>query len=237
MSGGTANSPTGRRRGLTRERIIARALEIGDREGLDAVSTRRLAAELGVTSMALYRHVKDKNDLLAGMLEAAMEDVDPTAGILPGTPWQDRVRRFLRNAAEAQLSRPLLVPLQIAFQGPLTPAVVGPIEDLLGILLDAGFSSEDAVWAVRTTMLLLAGLLLLSGSGSGTPMPEAELEAVRRRTELEVLDLPEDRYPVMRRNARLIAEAFLSQWLDQTIDVLVDGLEAKLRAGPGAQRP
>jgi hypothetical protein len=62
----------------------------------------------------------------------------------------------------------------------------------------------------------------------------------RRRSELMLLDLPEDRYPIMRRHARLFAETFVSQgdgWLNQTIDLLVAGLEAKLRASRGDQRP
>lgn len=239
MTDGTpASSRAGYHRGLTRGQIVERALEIGDREGLDAVSVRRLASELGVTSMALYRHVKDKNDLVSAMLDAVMADVDLTVGVLPTMPWQDKVRRLLRNAAEAHTARPVILPLQIAYQGPLTPTIVRPIEDMLSILLEAGFRPEDAVSLARTTTLLLAGLLLLSGQGADTAMPEPELEMLRRRGELMLLELPEDRYPAMRRHARLLAETFVSQgdaWLNQTIDLLVAGLEAKLRASRGDQ--
>jgi TetR/AcrR family tetracycline transcriptional repressor len=221
------------RRGLTRGQIVERALEIGDREGLDAVSVRRLASELGVTSMALYRHVKDKNDLFSAMLEAVSADVDLTVGIVGTMTWQDRVRRLLRNAAEALSARPVILPLQIAYQGPLTPTVVRPLEGLLNILLEAGFSAEDAVSLSRTVMLLLAGLLLLAGPDLGDWMPSEELEVVRRRSELMLLDLSKDEYPVIRQHARLFAEVFVSPgtgWLDQTIDLLVAGLEAKLGA-------
>lgn len=241
MTDGTSAPPPVRhRRGLTREEIVERALQIGDREGLDAVSVRRLASELGVTSMALYRHVKDKNDLFSAMLDAVMADVDLTAGIAPTMPWQDQVRRLLRNGAELLTERPVILPLQIAYQGPLTPNIVSPLEGLLSILLDAGFSSEDAVSLARAITILLAGLLLLSGPGPDASIPEEELEVARRRSELMLLDLPEDRYPVMRRHARLFAETFVSQgdgWLNQTIDLLVAGLEAKLRASRGDQRP
>lgn len=234
----SARPPAGQRRRLTREEIVERALEIGDREGLDAVSLRRIASELGVTSMALYRHVKDKNDLVSAMLEAAMADVDLTAGILPAMAWQDQVRRLLRNAAQAFAARPVILPLQIAYEGPLTPTIVRPLEGMLGILLEAGFSPADAVSLARTVMLLLAGLLLLAGPAPGDWIPEAELEVVRRRSELMLLELPEEHYPVMRRHARLFAATFISLgdgWVNQAIDVLVAGLEAKLRAGRGDQ--
>jgi AcrR family transcriptional regulator len=234
MTDGTSAPPPVRhRRGLTREKVVERALEIGDREGLDAVSVRRVASELGVTSMALYRHVKDKNDLFSAMLNAVMANVDLTAGIAPTMPWQDQVRRLLRNAAEVLTARPVILPLQIAYQGPLTPPIASPLESSVSILLDAGFSPEDAVSLARTITLLLAGLLLLSGQGPGVSMPEAELDVLRRRGELMLLELPEERYPVVRRHARLFAETFISQghaWLNQTIDLLVAGLEAKLRA-------
>ena len=241
MTDGTSAPPGARqRRGLTRGQIVERALEIGDREGLDAVSVRRVAAELGVTSMALYRHVKDKNDLISAMLDAAMADVDLTVGILPTMPWQDQVRRLLHNAAEGHTARPVILPLQIAYQGPLTPAIVRPLESMLSVLLEAGFAAEDAVSLARTTMLLLAGLLLLSGPGPGVSMPEAELELLRRRSELVLLELPKEQYPIMQRHARLFAEAFISVgdgWLNQTIDLIVAGLEARLRASRGEQRP
>ena len=218
---------------------MERALEIGDREGLDAVSVRRVASELGVTSMALYRHVKDKNDLFAAMLEAVMAEVDLNAGIVPAMTWQDQVRRLLRNGAEALTARPVTLPLQIAYQGPLTATLVTPLERSLSILLDAGFAPEEAVSLARTITLLLAGLILLSGPDPGPWAAEAELEVMRRRSELVLLELPEDRYPVMRRYARLFAETFITQgdvWLDQAIELLVAGLEAKLRAGGGDQR-
>lgn len=220
---------------------MEQALEIGNREGLDAVSVRRIASELGVTSMALYRHVKDKNDLFAAMLDAVMADADLTAGIVPRMPWQDQIRRLLRNGADFNIALPVVLPLQIAYEGPLTPTVVRPLEGALGILLDAGFAPEDAVSLARTSTLLLAGLLHLMGPGAGAaPFPEDQLEVGRRRSELVLLELPDDTYPVMRRHARLLAETFVSNsdgWLDQAIDLIVAGLEAKLRATGGDQRP
>src|ERR1700694_465397 len=83
----------GKHRGLTRAAIVTRALKIGETEGLDAVSLRRLASEFGVTPMALYRHVRDKQDLINTMGEFVMEGLDLTVGFRASMRWTDRMRR------------------------------------------------------------------------------------------------------------------------------------------------
>ena len=219
------------RRGLTRDAIVQRALEIGDQEGLEAVSLRRVASDLGVTPMALYRHVRDKNDLYSAMLEAVMADVDLTAGIKPTMPWQQQVRRGLQNAVDFLTARPVTLPLQIAYQGPLTPSIARSLEASLGILLGAGFRPRDAVALARMLPIVLAGLLLLyrvepSGSAS-----QEERDRLRRQAELLLLDLPADAFPIMRRHARLIGETVFpdtNRWLRQAIDLIVAGLDATL---------
>src|SRR5579862_6679002 len=107
----------GKHRGLTRAAIVKRALDIGGREGLDAVSLRRLASEFGVTPMALYRHVRDKQDLVNAMAEAVMEGLDLTVGFRPSMGWTDRVRRALLNFRDQMDERPLALQLQIAYGG------------------------------------------------------------------------------------------------------------------------
>ena len=77
-------------RNLTRQAIVDQALGIGDAEGLEAVSVRRLATELDVTPMALYRHVKDKQDLINAMYEAIVEGFDPDS---PKLRWVERLER------------------------------------------------------------------------------------------------------------------------------------------------
>src|SRR5437867_4246120 len=105
-----------RRRGLTRPAIVKRALELGDAEGLEAVSLRRLATELGVTPMALYRHVKDKQDLVNAMYEAIVEGFDLKADIRPSMKWTNQLRRSLMNMI-ALHERPVALPLAIAYSG------------------------------------------------------------------------------------------------------------------------
>jgi AcrR family transcriptional regulator len=131
------------RPGLSREAVVARALEIGTAEGLDAVSLRRLAQELGVTPMALYRHVRDKQDLINAMTEVVLDGIDTTAGLRPDMTWTERMRLAIENYKNQIDERPLALPLSIAYSGGDS---IGPrgfwrmLEDLLAILVLAQLS-------------------------------------------------------------------------------------------------
>ena len=76
---------------LTREVLTAAALHIADAEGLEALSMRRLGAELGVDPMAAYRHLPNKKALLAGVVEAVLAGADVETD--PAAPWQGHSRR------------------------------------------------------------------------------------------------------------------------------------------------
>src|SRR5918995_7072032 len=105
------------RRGLTPDRVVDAALEVADADGIEATSLRRLAATLGVTPMAIYRHVRNKSHLLDLMAERLLEQIDVAAD--EATTWQDRLLRLLGSyqavaaahpAAPFLLSRPFVSP-------------------------------------------------------------------------------------------------------------------------------
>src|SRR5215468_7517943 len=107
----SSQAQVGGRPVLSRAVVVARALEIGTAEGLEAVSLRRVAQELGVTPMALYRHVRDKQDLVNAMTEAVLEDLDIMAGIRPSMRWTEQMRRGLMNLRDQMVARPVALPL------------------------------------------------------------------------------------------------------------------------------
>lgn len=222
-----------KRRNLTRRAIVERALEIGRAEGLEAVSLRRLATELGVTPMALYRHVKDKADLLNAMYEVDSEGLDLLAGVRSDMHWTDQLRLVMQNFRREMETRPLWLALAFAYNGDITPGVWKPNEDILTILLSAGFSRRDAAVMLRTVSNLVAGfLLLLRQSGPDIPeLDERQLELLRKRVELTGMSLPPDEFPNSVASARELAEAFLTDpavWWNETVDLLVFGLERML---------
>ena len=235
-------APTAARARLSRGVVVDRALEIGTAEGLEAVTLRRLGADLGVTPMALYRHFQDKQDLINAMAEAVIGDMDVTVGFAPSMSWTDRVRRAMLNYKQQTDARPLALPLSIAYSGDGPPSFWKMLEALLDILLDAGFARRQAVILIRAVSNLLAGYLLLLrqdvAPGSARP-DDRQVELIRKRFELVMLTLPTAAFPNLVASADEVAEVWLSdpdQWWQETVDLITFGLERLLErstAKPG----
>src|ERR1700736_6619169 len=201
----------GKHRGLTRAAIVRRALKIGETEGLDAVSLRRLASEFGVTPMALHRHVRDKQGLINAMAELVMEGVDLTVGFRASKSWTDQVRRAMLNFRDQMEKRPLAVQLQIAYSGDNLSAFWRTVEDVLGVLLKAGFKPRDAAKLIRIITSLLAGYLLLvrpPGPNADQQPNIRDRELLRKRFELGLLSLHGDQFPNSVANARMLADVW-----------------------------
>lgn len=227
---------------LSRGVVVDRALEIGTAEGLEAVTLRRLAAELGVTPMALYRHFHDKQDLINAMAEAVIGDMDVTIGFKPSMSWTDRVRLAMLNYKEQTDARPLALPLSIAYSGDGPPSFWKMLEDLLGILLDAGFARRQAVILIRAISNLMAGYLLLLRQdvvpGSARP-DDRQVEVIRKRFELAMLELPPGGFPNLVASADDVAEVWLSdpdRWWGETVDLITFGLERLLERSTAKSR-
>jgi AcrR family transcriptional regulator len=231
------------RAGLSRQAIVDRALELGDAEGLDAVTLRRLAAEFAVTPMALYRHVRDKQDLMNAMTEVVLDDLDLTTGIDPAMPWTDKIRRALQNYKEQIEARPIAMALSIEYTGDGPVSFWRMLDDLLGILVEAGFEQRQAVVLIRMLSNLLAGYLLLvrtDANGPGVPTDPRAVEILRKRFELAQLSLPTEGFPNLVAAAGDVAEVWLShpdRWWADTVDLLVFGLERLLERGSRAADP
>jgi AcrR family transcriptional regulator len=226
---------TSYRRGLTREMVVTRALEIGDAEGLEAVSLRRLASDFGVTTMALYRHVRDKQDLVNAMTEVVLEGIDPTVGFRPGMTWTERLRLAMNNYKEQIAARPLALPLSVAYTGEGPPSFWAVLESQLSILLEAGFERRKALILMRMLSGLLAGYLLLLQQGSPVPLDEQEVDLMRRGFAQTLMSLPRDEFPNLIEAAGDTAEVWLSdpdQWWQTTVDLIVFGLERMLERSP-----
>ncbi len=245
----TTRSEARSRPPLTRAAIVSRALEIGNAEGLDAISLRRLASEFGVTPMALYRHVRDKQDLVNAMTEAMYEEIDMTAGITPDMPWIEQLRTSLRNYKEQMDAHPLALPLSIAYNGNGHASFWRVLEGLLTILLGAGFERRQAIVLMRVISNLLAGYLLLLRQGAP---PEdlmrdpRQIDLARRRIELDLLTLPRDAFPLLTESAEDLAEVWLSDpdlWWRDTSELIVLGIEGLLAesreraSGPAGLKP
>jgi AcrR family transcriptional regulator len=140
-----AATDSDRRTTLTRARVVDAAIDLADREGIDAVSMRRLGQELGVEAMSLYTHVKGKDDLLAGMADAVVAQV-PVERI--DADWQTALRAMILGARAAMLRHPWAARVIEASEQP-GPATIGYMDAVAAVLLDGGFSADLAHHALH----------------------------------------------------------------------------------------
>ncbi|HTX70431.1 MAG TPA: TetR/AcrR family transcriptional regulator C-terminal domain-containing protein [Thermoleophilia bacterium] len=179
---------------LDRERILAAAMRIIDAEGLDALSMRKLGAELGVNPMAAYYHVPNKAALYDLVLEAVMAGVD-VGTIDPAAALDEQLKQAGRAYRAAILRHPRAIPV-LATRSLRTAAVLRPVEPMLGIFYAAGLSPDEAMAAVD----VLAQFIL--GGAVGYYHHTFDEEAADDQREFEDLDPAE--FP---NTTRMITEA------------------------------
>lgn len=146
--------------GLTREGIVRTALEIIDREGYKSLSMRRLGAELGVDPMAVYYHIPNKAALLDGVVEAVMAEIDVSCEMPCNMSTEEHLYLGFRAYREALLKHLQALPIMAA--RPLrTQASLKPVEVVLGVLYEAGFTPTDAMAAVNILAAYVRGAVLI----------------------------------------------------------------------------
>jgi AcrR family transcriptional regulator len=133
------------RRPLSRERVLRAAVALADRDGVDAVSMRRLALELRVDAMALYRRVRDKNDIVDGATDAVIAEIK--VGELAGD-WQTAMRELAMAARGVMLRHPW-APRVITDRKQVGPSALRHIDRVLLILERGGFTLEMAHHALH----------------------------------------------------------------------------------------
>lgn len=175
-----ARPPDARRGRITREMIVRAALRLMDAEGLEAVTMRRVAHELGVEAMSLYHHVRDKEDLLGGAIEAVMAEF-PVPEDHPD--WREAVRRTARAWRELLKAHPHVITLMAHRREPLlVPAVLRALEHAFAVLGRAGLPEAEAVSAFRALNSYIQGFVLAEVAhlfGGEAELPaEVDLAAV-----------------------------------------------------------
>jgi AcrR family transcriptional regulator len=128
------------RAALTRERVLRAAIGIADREGIDSLSMRTLGHRLGVEAMSLYNHVRNKEDVLDGMVDLVFGEIDLPAG---RANWRTAMRKRAISAREVLLRHPWAIGLMESRSTP-GPANLRHHNAVLGSLRQAGFSIELA---------------------------------------------------------------------------------------------
>ena len=210
-----------RRVPLSRQRIIDAAVEVADREGLGAVTMRRLGQQLGVEAMSLYKHVADKDDVLAGIADRVASEFElPSRDV----DWRMAIRAS-SIAAYVVLSRhPWAGPLLESDFDP-GPARLAYLDAVVDVLHDAGFSLQDVAHAFGALDSHLYGFTMQVAS-----WPFGVDEYAEVATELAA-GLDPERYPNLIAMATMVGQEG-GVPLDFTfgLDLLLDGLARRLEA-------
>ena len=182
---------------LSKAAVVERGLALADAEGLDAVTIRRLAADLGVTPMALYWHFRSKDELLAGLADSVWAEID--VDVDPDADWTAQLRGLLESLIRVLRTHPSASQLLLDGEKQSEGAREAT-EVTLEVLHQAGFGPGHASEIARTA--LYTGLMLvMSEPGYEPGLNEEQRADLQRRRMVELASLPPDRYP------RLVAAA------------------------------
>ena len=205
---------------LDRPTVVAAALELADRDGLSGVTMARVAAELGASTMSLYRHVHDKEELLEAIAELALEEVPAIAQ--DDRPWRVRLEEFALGVRQGALRHPALVEVVLGqpLYGPSATAVgLG----WMALLRQAGFDEDGSIRAFMALRNHIIGALAWETSRfrhGGAEFRRTEVESFVRR------DTPADS-PLWHFSS-VVADDPEAQFLFG-VGRLLDGFEVELR--------
>ena len=215
---------------ITRAAVLASALAIIDRDGVDGLSMRRLGEAVGRDPMVLYRHVPNKAAVLDGVVEMVFDELSVDA---TNPDWAAALRAVAHDVRELARAHPNVVPLLVTRPlatplGMRPQGILRPLESILALLTAAGFTGVQALLMYRALFGFLFGHIL------------TELQEVVERPEetddvlrLGLHRLPVGEFPQLRELAPILASYDGLAELDRGLDILLSGLATELGAPAG----
>ncbi|GAA0537956.1 MULTISPECIES: TetR/AcrR family transcriptional regulator C-terminal domain-containing protein [Streptomyces] len=200
-----------RPRSLTPDQLASAALAVLDREGLAGLSMRAVAKELGMSAMALYRYVDDREELEGLVVERVLSAVDTTPPE-PGASWDDRLRIMVGRLRDTITAHPAVLPLTLTHRH-RSPSGLRWSETALALLTEAGLDGERRVLALRALLGYVIGAIQLEHlgplSGAGT---------------VTIAELPADAFPYMAETARQARSVGVEREFFGGLEVFLRGL-------------
>jgi AcrR family transcriptional regulator len=213
-----------RRAPLTRPQVLDAAVDLADREGIDAVSMRRLGQELGIEAMSLYTHIRGKEDLLDAMVDVVVAEIPVDTA---GPDWRTTLRRQILDARAVMLRHRWAARIIETRSAPGL-ATLGYMEAATGVIRDGGFSVDLTHHAMHVLGSRILGFNQDLYDDSGTPDEAAAAFAAQLATA----------YP----NIAAIAGAASHEGglggcdddyeFEFGLDIILDGLERRRAAEP-----
>jgi AcrR family transcriptional regulator len=218
------------RRALTRERVVAEALAVVNTDGARVLSMRALARRLGVVPGALYRHVRNKEQLYDLILDAVLAEVDCRTD--PALPWIAQVATLTHRLRAVLESHPGIAAL-LKTRDPVSPASLALAEAFLAPLHAAGLSGHEAALAFRLIYDYTLGFALAD------PASPAEQRlhdsAARQQLHAFLRSLPASSFPTLAAHGTYAWADDREQRFTSGLDTVICGLQSAQRS-PGAGR-
>jgi AcrR family transcriptional regulator len=219
---------------LSRDRVVEAAFTVLDRQGLDGLSMRQVAAELGVTVSALYAHVSSKDDLLELMYTRLfdgfeMPEADPER-------WQEQLRDFARAGRKRLLSHRDMARISMAHV-PFTAELLPHVEALLAIFRTAGLPDRIAAEAGDLISTYIDGFVLEEGmwqdratrqGGDGASLARPDWREMADRMQDYFASLPAEDFPHLRALAGLMVTDSSDERFDIGLEIILRGLASYL---------
>jgi TetR/AcrR family transcriptional regulator, tetracycline repressor protein len=213
--------------------VVDRALALADTSGLDALTIRKLATELGVTPMALYWHFRSKEELLEGLAERLWGEIDTTVD--RDAPWTEQIRGLFESLLKVLRAHPAAAEL-LRLSKKTTQTGLNLTELTLDILRTAGFSPEDASSATRSA--LWTGIALVMSEPGVESLDSEERAELQRKKQVALASQSLASYP------RLVECAVPMTACDNPedhyrfgVDLFIGGLAAIAAARAAAAAP
>jgi AcrR family transcriptional regulator len=210
------------REALSRERVLRAAVAVADRGGVEELSMRKVALELGVVPMALYRHVANKDEMLDGMLDLVIEEIDsPPAD----ADWKKAVRERILSARRALLRHPWAARVIESRTDP-GPAMLAYMDSMIGLFRAGGFSMDLTHHAMHTMGSRIIGFSqeLYDDNADVDPEVEAQMWAAMAGEYPLIVELAST---VFHDDATVVGERGCDDQVEFefALDLMLDGLE------------
>lgn len=194
---------------LSREKVLESAVALVDREGLDALTMRRLGGELGVEAMSLYRYVANKSDLLDGVLERIAEEIELPE---PSGDWRADSHLAGVRFYEILSDHPHALPL-FASRPAVTPATMGILQRALALIAQGGFDPAECLRRFNLVLALVVGYAMTSAEPREAPA-------------VDYAALDSDEFPILSQLAPIVGRTDPREQFGKGLADLLRGFDA-----------
>ena len=205
---------------LSRERVIAAAVSLADSIGVEALTIRKLAAELDVKPMSIYHHVANKDAIIDGMVDVVFSEIEIPQ---PAMEWKEAIRRRAASARVVLARHPWAAPLMESRTSP-GPATLRHHDAVLGCLRSAGFS-----WAMTAHAYALIDAFVYGFALQEASLPATAGAEIAELAEQMAASMPPGEYPnlVGFTSEHVLQPGYdFGREFDFGLELILEGLEA-----------